>query len=656
MANNQDTGQVSTAAAYWTSTSDQQLTLSIWQAIATRYASNPWVAGYDLINEPYGAPSQTALWNAYNSHYTGIRSVDPNHMIFMEATWGDWNLDALPDPSTEGWTNVVYQVHEYQWNSTTNAAGIEAGTNWRVQDYKNHLSWNVPYMVGEFNDFGPGSTPAAVWDYTVQQYQQNGISWMSWAYKSDQGSGSSWGIYDKVSSPPPIPNLQTASSSTIQTDWSEWTTANSGQVNGWLQSAVDVNGRAEFSDADIGLPGQMGGSAYDPLSGLWTVLGGGSDVQGTSDQFNFSSQPTTGDQTLVVHMASVQNTDPWAKAGLMYRASTAANDAYAFVFVTPGNGVGFEYRSAAGSTTAAGGYVSTLTAPVWLKLIRSGNAFTAFYSSDGVTWKQIGGAETITMSATIQAGLAVTAHNNSLLNTSTFQSFNVLSAGWTDADVGTPNLPGSAMFDGQNWTVTGGGLGISGYSDQVNLASQSLAGDGTITAQVYSQENSSSQAMAGVMIRSSNNPGAQYVGVFAVPGNSLYFQWRPFPGGSVRGVVESNVPVPAWVRLTRVGNSFNAYYSTDGTTWKQISTSQTIAMGQSALAGLAVTAAINTALNTATFTNVTVTPAPFSQFVVTTQLTGHTVTAGTGFVGTRPRCGLRRAGARPGHVPVESAR
>jgi aryl-phospho-beta-D-glucosidase BglC (GH1 family) len=606
--NNQVNGQVSPVAAYWSSTTDQQLTLSIWQAIATRYASNPWVAGYDLLNEPSGAPSKAALWDAYNSLYAGIRSVDPNHMIWMEATWGDWLLDALPDPASEGWTNVVYQVHEYQFSSSGNVSAVEAGTNTRVQDYKNHLSWNVPYIVGEFNDFAPGLTPASVWDYTIQQYQQNNIGWISWSYRYDQSGTSSWGIYDAITPQPAIPNLQTASAATIQNDWAQWTTAKSSQVTAWLQSAVDVNVRGQFSDADIGSPGMLGGSAYDPLNGQWTVLGGGSDIMGPSDQFNYSSQPVTGDQTMVVQITAVPNTDPWAKAGLMFRAGTGADAAYAFVFLSAGNGVGFEYRSATGGTAAGGGYASSVTGPVWVKLARAGSNFTAYYSADGVTWTQLGGAQTIAMSGTAQAGLAVTAHNNSSLNASTFKSFGLLPSDWSDADVGGPAFPGGAAFDGQTWTVTGSGSDVYNTSDQMNFAAQPFTGDGAFTVQVTSQETTDPWAKSGVMLRASSSAGAAYAGVFITPGNGVAFQWRNANGGSTSNIGVSGLTAPIWLRLVRAGNSYSAYYSTSGGTWTQVGATQTFTLPATAQAGLAVTAHNGTQLNTSTFTGVSFLP------------------------------------------------
>jgi endoglucanase len=111
--------------AYWTNCNDQGNTALLWWEIANHYNGNGAVAGYDLINEPTGAPSTSAVWTAYNNLYNTVRSADPNHMIFMEGTFGSWDWSMLPAPSTYGWTNVVYEMHEYQNGGDT--AQVETG-------------------------------------------------------------------------------------------------------------------------------------------------------------------------------------------------------------------------------------------------------------------------------------------------------------------------------------------------------------------------------------------------------------------------------------------------------------------------------------------------------------------------------------------------
>jgi endoglucanase len=221
-----DTGQAN-QNAYWTSASDQGNTAWMWWQIASHYNGNPAVAGYDLINEPDDAPSTSAVLTAYNSLYSSVRSADANHMIFIEGTFGSWNWSMLPAPSQYGWTNVVYEMHEYQYNST--AAQVEAGSTNQVNDFNNHASWNVPGYIGEFNDFASGG--ATTWQYSINAYDNAGLSWTAWSYKATDGLiPDSWGWYDPTYWPT-TPNISTDSSATIASDWQQWATSNSFGLN-----------------------------------------------------------------------------------------------------------------------------------------------------------------------------------------------------------------------------------------------------------------------------------------------------------------------------------------------------------------------------------------------------------------------------------------
>jgi hypothetical protein len=128
---------------------------------------------------------------------------------------------------------------------------------------------------------------------------------------------------------------------------------------------------------------------------------------------------------------SLQNSDPgsgWSKAGLMFRNDASGGSANVALFATAGNGVSFQWRPTAGAqcfNSAAGG----ITAPVWLQLARSGGTINGYYSFDGSNWTQVGTAS-ILMSGAAQAGLAVTAHNNSALNTATFTNVNLTASLW----------------------------------------------------------------------------------------------------------------------------------------------------------------------------------------------------------------------------------
>ena len=195
----------------------------------------------------------------------------------------------------------------------------------------------------------------------------------------------------------------------------------------------------------------------------------------------------------------------------------------------------------------------------------------------------------------------------SLLIQSAFSQ--ALPSGWTDVDIGSPGVPGSAAYTNGGWTVKGGGADIWNGSDQFNFASTMLNGDGTIIARVTSLQNSdpaSGWSKAGVMFRSDNTAGSANVSIVATWGQGVSFQWRSTAGGGSSFTASAGITVPVWLRLVRSNANFTGSFSTNGgSTWVQVS-SQSVAMNGTVMAGLDVTAHNNSASNIATFTNVSV--------------------------------------------------
>ncbi len=256
-SNSDSTGQQN-SNGYWSNGDNQGNTAYLWWQIANHYRGNGTVAGYDLLNEPFGAPSNDAVISAYKSLYNTVRSADPDHMIFLEATWGYWNWSMLPDPASQGWTNVVYSTHEYQYNASQTA--VEQGAANQVNDFNNHANYNVPGYIGEFNDFGYG---AGTWQSSVNAYTNAGLSWTMWSYKNIHGSlPDAWGLYDP-NFYPAKPNVSTDAQSTIAGDWAQWTTANAFGFNaslGFTQGGSSVSG---LSGAHVLVPQNATGLALD---------------------------------------------------------------------------------------------------------------------------------------------------------------------------------------------------------------------------------------------------------------------------------------------------------------------------------------------------------------------------------------------------------
>jgi len=175
---------------------------------------------------------------------------------------------------------------------------------------------------------------------------------------------------------------------------------------------------APWLQQDIGSPGLSGSATYS--GSAFTINASGTDIEGGSDQFRYVYESLSGDGSIIARVASLENTNSWAKGGVMIRESLAANSKQAMMVLTPGNGLAFQRRvTSGGSTENTGG--PWVAAPYWVKLVRSGSTFTGYASSDGTSWTQVGSA-TISMASAVYIGLALTAHNNSTVCTAVIDS------------------------------------------------------------------------------------------------------------------------------------------------------------------------------------------------------------------------------------------
>jgi Bacterial Ig domain len=159
-----------------------------------------------------------------------------------------------------------------------------------------------------------------------------------------------------------------------------------------------------WSSTDLGAPAVPGAAATS-----FTIFGGGTDIWDVADQFRFVHQPVSGDAEIVARVASLSNTNRWAKSGVMFRESLTADAAHAMMIISAGSGYAFQRRPGAGAlslhTAGSGG-----RAPGWVRLVRRGDRFEAYQSADGRAWTLVG-TETIPMGGSIYVGLAVTGHD-----------------------------------------------------------------------------------------------------------------------------------------------------------------------------------------------------------------------------------------------------
>ena len=195
-------------------------------------------------------------------------------------------------------------------------------------------------------------------------------------------------------------------------------------IAAWIRSLPPIQSSLpeKWSHADIGQVGPKGDASF--LDGRYNVIASGSDIWGTNDGFHYAYLPIDGDGQIVARVTAMQYTDPWAKAGVMFREGLGAGDKYATVVLTAGGASAYQWRpsqNAAGRNTDG----PTMNLPYWIKLVRNGDLFSGYLSPDGVAWRRID-AISVPMARKIYVGLAVSSHNNTALNSAMFDNVDVL--------------------------------------------------------------------------------------------------------------------------------------------------------------------------------------------------------------------------------------
>ncbi|MFC1635915.1 sugar-binding protein, partial [Planctomycetota bacterium] len=211
----------------------------------------------------------------------------------------------------------------------------------------------------------------------------------------------------------------------------------------WTEEGV-----AELSLWFRGYPASAGSFVEGPV-GVYTVTGSGVDIWDAADEFHFAYKTLNGVGSIVAKVMSVDNTNNWAKAGVMIRESLEPGSVHATMVVTPAQGVSFQRRTItdnASSDTTTGG----IEAPYWVKIERdlSGN-FTASSSADGTTWTVEGSPENIQMASNVYIGLAVTSHDVAQTCQAVFT--NVTTTGnvgtqWANQDIGLLNNDAEPLY------------------------------------------------------------------------------------------------------------------------------------------------------------------------------------------------------------------
>jgi hypothetical protein len=391
---------------------------------------------------------------------------------------------------------------------------------------------------------------------------------------------------------------------------------------------------------DIGLPGSSGRTRT-----TFQIKGSGGDIWGQTDGFHFLHRPVRGDLEMVARLASMERPNQDAKAGLMFRETTATDsrNVSLLVFpgqarpdgtVMPGKGSRLQFRDKRVDTlTGFADLVSVRSGtadapPMWLRLSRRGNLFEGFVSGDGLTWLKDGEATLASSPAELLAGLAVTSHTSSDASLAVFEGLRLTAltdAAWAHAELGT--LGGFAAGAPRGFELSNAGRGLSNDEDGVTFVhrrNQHL-GDVEITARVTELRYTGNRpARVGLMLRGMLRGDARMV-AFVVelsPTRQRYrLQRRAQDGGNVSTTEDMTLPpppdagasadlapagggsdsgpdaaatpamtlAPVWLKLVRVGHRFVGFVSSNGRTWRAAVDLPSFVVASNAFVGVALT-------------------------------------------------------------------
>jgi len=156
----------------------QELTVRIWQKLATRYSNEPTVLGYDLLNEPISTNFDAEYFNPklepiYKRIVAAIRAVDANHIIFLGGAQWNNNFKVFGPPFD---SKLVYTFHKY-WMELNMSV---------IQEYVDFGNkYKVPLWMGESGE----NTDEWVAGYR-NLLEKNDIGWCFWPYKKIDATSS----------------------------------------------------------------------------------------------------------------------------------------------------------------------------------------------------------------------------------------------------------------------------------------------------------------------------------------------------------------------------------------------------------------------------------------------------------------------------------
>lgn len=254
----------------WNNNNAQQKFIKLWKAIATRYATKKIIAGYDLFNEPTPADAQK-WWSLADTAISTIRSVDKNHILFIEpASTNEPNFQLVND------TNVVYSFHDYQPYLISHAGYAGASDSPVPTDY------NYPGVVLKnlnITNWGKGFNvikPLTNWEH-LESHELTvpaNAEYAALSIAAVRNVGNVW-IDDITMTQNGSPfnvmngNMETASINTKNP--ANWLFAGNGDFSGSWDNAMNRPDDAAGGHSSLRITGSNGGGTWNQINQFYTA-------------------------------------------------------------------------------------------------------------------------------------------------------------------------------------------------------------------------------------------------------------------------------------------------------------------------------------------------------------------------------------------------
>ena len=345
-----------------------------------------------------------------------------------------WRIDEVNDVETPAlWQGDIWNFTTVEYLVVDDFESYNADENQIWYAWKDGLGYGTPETPPYYAGNGTG---AAVGDETTESFTEETIV---------HGGNQSMPLAYNNSKQGYLNYSEATLTLSSQRDWT-------------------VSGVKELSLWFRGNPGSVG-SLVEELDGTYTMTAAGADIWNEADEFHYAFKQLTGAGSITARVESVENTNNWAKAGVMIRETLDPGSKFAAVYITPTNADGtatngcrFQVRintDGSASSDSSPTLVATpeqmaITAPYWIKLERdiAGN-FRGYYSSDGVNFQSLVLRPNISMGSNVFIGLALTSHDVALTCEAKFS--NVQAAGtvtgqWQSQDIGISSNSAESMY------------------------------------------------------------------------------------------------------------------------------------------------------------------------------------------------------------------